>query len=145
MKISEKGIEFIKHFEGLRLQSYRCLGNVWTIGWGTTEINGVEVKEGVTISLENAEQLLKDNLKKFEDLVNRRILIHLTQNQFDALVSHAYNTGGSDTLFDLINSGASKKEIREWFENTYITANGKVLNGLIARRKKEAILFLSNA
>jgi lysozyme len=143
LKISPKGVNLIKNFEGLRLQSYLCVGNVWSIGWGTTEINGVKVKERDVINLDYAEQLLLFDIKRFEELVNRRINICLTQNQFDALVCHSYNTGGSDTLFDLINSGSSNKKIREWFEGTYISANGKVLKGLIDRRKKEANLFFS--
>lgn len=141
MQISEKGIVLIKQFEGLRLQSYLCSGNVWTIGWGATEIYGVKVKEGDIIQIEDAEQLLKYDLKKFEDLVNSRIKTRITQNQFDALVSHSYNTGGSDTLFYLINIKDNNEKIREWFETRYITAQGKVINGLIARRVKEANLF----
>lgn len=144
MKISEKGIDFIKHFEGLRLQSYLCMGNTWTIGWGATKIYGVKVKNGDVINTEDAEELLKHDIKRFEEIVNTRINIPITQTQFDALVSHSYNTGGSDTLFELINKGERKEIIREWFENTYITANGKQLNGLITRRKKEANLFYAN-
>ena len=141
MKVSENGINLIKQFEGLRLQAYLCSGNVWTIGWGATEINGVKVKEGDELKLEDAHQLLKSDLQKFEDLVNSRIKISLTQNQFDALVSHAFNTGGSDTLFHLINFKGSKEKIKDWIENRYITANGKVVKGLISRRAKEANLF----
>ena len=144
MKTSDKGIALIKQFEGLRLQSYLCNGNVWTIGWGSTGIFGIKVKEGDFIKIEEAEQLLKLDIKKFEDLVNSRIYTKITQNQFDALVSHSYNTGGSDTLFHLINKCEGKEMIRDWFENTYISANGKLLNGLIARRKSEANLYFSN-
>ena len=70
MKVSENGINLIKQFEGLRLQAYLCSGNVWTIGWGATEINGVKVKEGDELKLEDAHQLLKSDLQKFEHLVN---------------------------------------------------------------------------
>jgi lysozyme len=120
------------------------MGNTWTIGWGATKIYGVKVKNGDVINTEDAEELLKHDIKRFEEIVNTRINIPITQTQFDALVSHSYNTGGSDTLFELINKGERKEIIREWFENTYITANGKQLNGLITRRKKEANLFYAN-
>ncbi|WP_072884258.1 lysozyme [Chryseobacterium takakiae] len=76
-------------------------------------------------------------------MVSNKIKTALTQNQFDALVSYTYNTGGSDTLFSLINKKANPEAIREWFTSRYITAGGKVLNGLIRRRKAEADLFFS--
>lgn len=141
MKTSEKGISLIKQFEGLRLQSYLCDGGIWTIGWGTTIIIGGKVKKGDIITIEQAEQFLKRDLQKFENIVNTRINVALNQNQFDALVSHTYNTGGSDTLFNLINSNAEKHIIKNWIETTYISAQGKILNGLIIRRAKEAELF----
>jgi lysozyme len=143
MKISQIGIDFLKYFEGLKLQSYLCAGNVWTIGWGATQIYGNKVKEGDVISIEGAEELLFNDILKFENLVNEKIIVGISQNQFDALVLHSFNTGGSDTLFDLINKEESLGEIREWIENTYITANGKILNGLIVRRKSEANLYCS--
>ena len=143
MRISQKGIYLLKHFEGLKLQSYLCPGNVWSIGWGATQINGKKVKEGDVISIECAEELLFHDIQKFEKLVNEKINVDLSQNQFDSLVLHSFNTGGSDTLFDLINKEVSLGEIREWIENTYITANGKILNGLIVRRKNEANLYCS--
>ena len=145
MKISKKGIDMLKKFEGLRLQAYFCAGNVWTIGWGATQFYGNKVKEGDVISIECAEELLFHNIQKFENLVNEKINVNISQNQFDALVLHSFNTGGSDTLFDLINKRESLEKIREWIEHTYITANGIILNGLIDRRKKEANLYCSNS
>jgi lysozyme len=144
MKISKKGLDLLKSLEGLRLHSYLCLGNVWTIGWGSTQINGIKVKEGDVISVDFAEQLLMHDIQRFESLVETNIKTNLTQNQFDALVIHSFNTGGSETLFDLINKGESLKKIREWIENTYISANGKVVKGLILRRTKEANLFCAD-
>jgi lysozyme len=143
MNLSQKGIELLKYFEGLKLQSYLCPGNVWSIGWGATQINGKKVKEGDVISIEYAEELLIHDIQKFENLVNEKINVDLSQNQFDSLVLHSFNTGGSDTLFDLINKGEPLEKIREWIEHTYITANGIILNGLIVRRKKEANLYCS--
>jgi len=141
MKISENGIRLIKQFEGLKLEAYLCSGNIWTIGWGTTLINGAKVKADDKINYKYAEQLLEYDLKKFESIVNLRITTEIMQNQFDALVSHTYNTGGSDTLFQLINQKENKEKIKFWFVNTYITSKGKVIKGLVERRKKEADLY----
>jgi len=142
MTTSQRGIALIKQFEGLKLNAYLCSANVPTIGYGNTYYpNGVKVKLGDKISQEQAEELLKDILKKFEAIVNRKLKVKVSQNQFDALVSHTYNTGGSDTLFRLINNGANEQDIRSWIETRYITANGVKLNGLVRRRKAESDLF----
>ena len=143
VKTSEKGILLIKNFEGLRLEAYQCSGFVWTIGWGTTMINGNKVKSGDVIDLELAEKLFRRDIEKKEDIVNSALQISINQNQFDALVSHTYNTGGSDTLFELINSDAGKKRIYHWFVNTYITSKGNLIQGLVKRRKIEADLFFT--
>jgi lysozyme len=112
---------------------------------GATQINGKKVKEGALINIEFAEELLFHDIQKFENLVNEKINIYISQNQFDALVLHSFNTGGSDTLFYLVNKRESLEKIKEWIENTYITANGIILNGLIVRRKKESNLYFSNS
>ena len=144
MTTSQRGIALIKQFEGLKLNAYLCSANVPTIGYGNTYYpNGVKVKLGDKISQEQAEELLKDILKKFEAIVNRKLKVKVSQNQFDALVSHTYNTGGSDTLFRLINNGANDTEVRTWIESRYITANGVKLKGLIRRRKAESDLYFS--
>ncbi len=93
------------------------------------------------ITKERGTELFSSVLPTYEKIVNNKVKVSLTQNQFDALVSHTYNTGGSDTLFSLINKKASDTEIRKWFTERYVTAGGKVLNGLIRRRKAEADLF----
>jgi lysozyme len=144
MTTSQRGIALIKQFEGLKLNAYLCSANVPTIGYGNTYYpNGIKVKLGDKISQEQAEELLKDILKKFEAIVNRKLKVKVSQNQFDALVSHTYNTGGSDTLFRLINNGANDTEVRTWIETRYITANGVKLKGLIRRRKAESDLYFS--
>jgi len=142
MGTSQRGIDLIKEFEGLKLNAYLCSANVPTIGYGNTYyLNGTKVKLGDTISQEQAEILLLDILKKFEGIVNRKLKVKVNQNQFDALVSHTYNTGGSNTLFRLINNGANDTEVRTWIETRYITANGVKLNGLVRRRKAESDLY----
>ena len=77
----------------------------------------------------------------YENIVNKKVKVQLKQSQFDALVSHTYNTGGSNTLFNLINNEANEESIKKWFETKYITANSKVLKGLIERRKAESKLY----
>ena len=144
MTTSQRGIALIKQFEGLKLNAYLCSANVPTIGYGNTYYpNGIKVKLGDKISQEQAKELLKDILKKFEAIVNRKLKVKVSQNKFDALVSHTYNTGGSDTLFRLINNGANEQDIRSWIETRYITANGVKLKGLIRRRKAESDLYFS--
>ena len=142
MRTSQRGIDLIKQFEGLKLNAYLCSANVPTIGYGNTYYpNGTKVKLGDTISQEQAEILLLDILKKFEAIVNRKLKVKVNQNQFDALVSHTYNTGGSNTLFRLINNGANDTEVRTWIETRYIAANGVKLKGLVRRRKAESDLY----
>lgn len=142
METSKTGIALIKRFEGLKLNAYLCSANVPTIGYGNTYYpNGTKVKLGDKITQLQADELLKDILKKFEAIVNRKLKVKVNQNQFDALVSHTYNTGGSNTLFKLINNNANDADIRNWFETRYITANGVKLNGLVRRRKAESDLF----
>ncbi len=141
MKTSQNGKNFIKQFEGLRLRSYLCPSNKWTIGYGNTEIGGRPVKADDKITLSEAEDLFEITLIPYERKVLQKVSAHLNQNQFDALVSHTYNTGGSDILFSLINQGAEESEIRQWMETSHITGNGEVLNGLIKRRKAESELF----
>jgi lysozyme len=143
MKTSTKGIDLIKEFEGLRLQAYQCPAGKWTIGFGTTKINGQGVPQNLIISESQAKYLLQQDLIEFEKLVLQNITVQLNQNQFDALVSHTYNTGGSEILFDLINQSSPNEVIRNWMENSYITVDNKILNGLIRRRKAEADLYFS--
>ena len=140
MKTSQNGIELIKKFEGCRLETYICPAGVFTIGYGHT---GADVKSGMKITQEEAETLLKNDLKAFEKGVQRIIKKELTQNQFDALVSFAYNLGlenlKKSTLAKLINQGKIK-EASSQFER-WVYANGVKLNGLIRRRKAEKNLF----
>lgn len=142
MKISEKGIEFIIKEEGERLTAYKCAAGVWTIGVGHT---GKDVYQGLKITKEQSRNLLSKDIEKFEKAVERQITAPLNQAQFDALVSFTFNLGEGNlqksTLRKKINSKASAVEIRTEF-NKWKTAAGKVLQGLINRRKREADLFI---
>ena len=141
MKTSQKGIDLIKKFEGCRLKAYKCPANVWTIGYGHTN----NVRPDDVITQEQAEELLKRDLISFENSVSKLIKIAVTQNEFDALVSFAFNVGvgalANSTLLKLLNSG-NKKGAAEQFSR-WVYAGNKVLEGLIKRRNAEKDLFMS--
>lgn len=143
MITSQTGIDFIKRFEGLVLHPYFCSAGKPTIGYGSTFYpDGRRVKfTDKSISKEEAEKLLIDTIKPFERKVNRMVTVPITQNQFDALVSHAFNTGGSDTLFRLINQKADISLIEDWWCNRYVTANKVRLEGLVRRRREEFEMY----
>lgn len=146
MQTGEKGIALIKEFEGCRLGAYRDSVGVWTIGYGWTHpVDGKPVGLGMVISQETAERLLKNGLVSFERDVMKVVRVPLTQAQFDALVSFAYNLGSrslsSSTLMRKLNAGdyaGAADEFLRWDK-----AGGKVLPGLTRRRAAERALFLS--
>ena len=143
MKTSEIGKALIKKYEGCRLDAYLCPSKIPTIGYGnTTYEDGSKVKIGDKITLKRSEELLDNLLPRYEKLVSKNIKVDLNQNQFDALVSYVWNTGGSSTLYKLINNKASLNDIKTWWLNKYITGGGKVLKGLVLRRKEEFDLYI---
>lgn len=139
MHTSQKGLDLIKSFEGLRLSAYKCPAGVWTIGYGTT----AGVKPGQSITKERAEELLRDDVKRFEDQVLRLVKVPLTQGQLDALVSFTYNLGaanlGNSTLLRLLNAGDYKGAAAQF--DRWTKAGGKELPGLVKRRAAERALF----
>lgn len=141
MRTSHVGIALIKGFESLRLEAYRCPAGVWTIGYGHT----AGVSRGDRIDAQKAEQLLTDDLRQFEDVVNRECP-HVTQNQFDALVSFTFNVGTGNflksTLLKCVKANPENVNIRYEFSR-WNKANGTVLSGLIRRRRAEADLYFS--
>jgi lysozyme len=140
MKTGIRGLGLIKKFEGCKLTAYICPAGLVTIGYGNTFYkNGSKIKLGDKITQQQAEELLMDLLPQYEAIVNKNIKIDLTQYQFDALVSFAWNCGKSETLFRLVNS--KSKDLKQWWETHYTTGGGKVLQGLVNRRKAEAQLF----
>lgn len=142
MKIGLKGLALIKKFEGCKLSAYLCPANIPTIGYGNTFYkNGNKVKIGDKITQQQAEELLMDLLPQYEAIVNKNIKIDLTQYQFDALVSFVWNCGKSETLFRLVNS--KSKDLKTWWQTHYTTGGGKVLKGLVNRRKEESELFFT--
>ena len=96
MKTSKTGLDLIKTFEGCRLKAYKCPADVWTIGYGHT---GSDVKQGMVITQAEADRLLQQDLERFEKNVMKfNNKYHWTQNEFDALVSFAFNIGSIDQL-----------------------------------------------
>lgn len=139
MKISSKGLDLIKLYEGCRLKAYQDSGKVWTIGWGHT----VGVKQGDVITLAEAEQLLADDIPRYEVGVRPLVKVTLTQGQFDALVSFSFNLGlgalGKSTLLRKLNAGdyiGAAEEFKRW-----IYDDGVVQRGLVTRRGAERVLF----
>ena len=145
MKLDSAGIDLISQFEGLRLNAYDDGVGVWTIGWGTTVYpNGAKVKKGDSITLEQAKQYKAHDLAKFEKAVNDAVKVPLNQNQFNALVSLAYNIGVSaftnSTLVKRLNEGNYKAAADQFL--VWVNAGGKRMQGLVNRRNKERELFL---
>lgn len=139
MKTSQEGIDLIKKYEGFRSKAYKCPAGVWTIGWGTTKINGQPVKEGMTCTKEQATEYLKADLEKFENHVMKyNGKYNWTQNEFNAMVSFAYNIGSIDKL--TASGTRTKKEVSEKI-TAYNKAGGKILSGLVARRNEEKKMF----
>lgn len=137
MKTSQTGIDLIKKFEGCRLDAYKCPAGVWTIGYGHT----AEVTAGQKISLAQAEAYLRTDLEKYEKKVEKYAdRYRWSQNEFDAMVSFAYNLGSIDKL--TANSTRTKAVIAEKIL-LYNKAGGKVLAGLTRRRQAERELFLA--
>jgi lysozyme len=147
MKISDRGKSLIRGIEQLKIESYLDQAKVWTIGYGTTKLNGSNVTSGMIINKKVAEALFDGDLLQFSDVVERAVSVLLNQNQFDALVSFTYNIGKggflSSTLLKTINNKLKITEdlFTRWNK---ITVNGKlqVSNGLTRRRKEEYQLFM---
>jgi len=141
---SAKGISLIKEFEGLRLESYHCASGIPTIGYGHT---GSDVYADQVITEAEAEALLVKDLKRFETAVSRLITVPLSQHEFDAIVSFAFNCGEGalqeSTFRKRMNAGEEKplcfkEEFPKWVKGP----NGP-LPGLVRRRDAEVALAIS--
>lgn len=144
-KTTEAGKSLIKEFEGFRAKAYLCPAGVWTVGYGTTRINGNKVTQNTQLTTDEADIFLEQDLKVFEDAVNKHVDVELTQNQFDALVAFVYNVGVGNfqdsTLLKKLNSGEYESAAEQFLR--WDKAGGKKLAGLTRRRKAERKLFLS--
>lgn len=145
MAISNQCLALIEASEGFHSRPYLCPAGIPTIGFGTTYYpDGTHVTlKDAPITKVHAEAILRTQLQRFADAVNRYVKVPLTQGQFDALVDFAYNAGAgnlqSSTLLRKLNAGdysGAKAEFGKW-----VYGGGKVLNGLVTRRAAEARLF----
>ncbi|NCB92881.1 MAG: hypothetical protein EOM40_10040 [Clostridia bacterium] len=139
MKTSDKGIELIERYEGLRLTAYKCVNTekYYTIGYGHY---GADVTAGMQINQTQAEAYLKQDLATAEAAVNKYCTSFTpNQNQYDALVSFAYNCGAGN-LKKLVSGRAAATVAEKITE--YNKSGGKVLAGLVRRRAEEKALFL---
>ena len=144
MKTSQAGIDLIKQFEGVRLESYVCPAGVLTVGVGHTSAAGPpKVVPGMKITYQEANAILARDLIKYENAVDRLVKVQLTQNQFDALVSFTFNVGegalAKSTLLKKLNAGqysAVPAELMKWTKG-----GGKELPGLVRRRRAEAAMW----
>lgn len=138
MVVDEKGYNLIKQFEGLRLTAYRCPAGKWTIGYGHTK----GVKKGMYISEAVATHFLIQDVQRVEPTINSYDgIYHWTQNEFDALASFAFNCGIGNLKKLLKYGQRTKSQIADAIL-LYNKANGRVLRGLLRRRKAERELFL---
>lgn len=146
MHVSPSGVDLICNFEGLRLKAYDDGVGVWTIGFGTTKYpNGIRVKKGDTCTLDQAKAYMQNDLKSFEQTVNKAVTVQLNQNQFDALVSLAYNIGtnafSKSTLVKKLNANDIRGAADQF--DVWVNAGGKRMQGLVNRRAREKALFIS--
>ena len=147
MKISEEGLRLIRSFEGYHTRlkdgscaAYLCPARVPTIGWGCTE----GVKLGMVWTEAEAEAALLREIAKFENAVNTSVTVEINQNEFDAMVSLAYNIGVAgfkrSSVLRRLNKGdrtGAAKAFHLWNKG-----GGRILAGLVSRRAREAALFL---
>ena len=147
-KTSLKGVELIKKYEGFRSKPYKCEAGVATIGYGATYYpNGQKVKlTDPAIDEKHASILLEAMLNPYEKAVDSYCRDDINQNQFDALVSFAYNLGNSalksSTLLKKANANPNDKTIRNEFLK-WVNSDGKRLKGLVIRRTDEADLYFT--
>lgn len=150
-EINQDGLDLVKHFEGLYLEAYKDPVGIWTIGYGHTGLTHKDgtVKAGRKVTPEEATELLADDLAKFGARVSKYVTVELNDDEFAALVSWDFNTGGltkiedgkriDSTLLKKLNAGdraGAADELLRWDK-----AGGKTLAGLTRRRKAERALF----
>ncbi len=142
-RYSEKGLALTKSFEGLRLEAYRDCAGVWTVGYGHT---GVGVAEGLTVTDGEAEVLLLSDLEDAVACVNRKVMVAISQSQFDAMVDFCFNAGRGNflqsTLLRKVNAGDFEGAAAQF--GLWVHAGGVVVPGLVRRRKAEAAMFANS-
>jgi len=145
MKLNKEASDLIKSFEGCKLKAYQCSAKKWTIGYGNTFFeDGTPVVAGNAISQQNAEDMFELIANEFAAKVAKLVTSNVTDNQFGALVSFAYNCGIANlqksTLLKKVNANHNDPSIRSEFLK-WNKAGGKVLAGLTRRREAESNLY----
>ncbi len=142
LRMNDAGLKIIEESEGLRLEAYN-LGGQWLIGYGHSRT----AEAGMTITEEQAEQLLREDVREYEDAVRRMVLVPVNENQFSAMVSLAYNMGSGgfsrSTVLAALNEG-DYDQAADNFRN-HNRGGGEVIPHLTDRREKERALFLTPA
>lgn len=146
MQMTAEGLALIRRFEGFRGVAYKCPAGVWTIGYGHTAAAGPPaVAGGMAIGEAEAERILANDVAQFAKGVETCLRRTLSDHQFSALVSFAYNVGLGNfrrsSVLAAVNAGdfaAVPRRLQLW-----VKAGGRVLPGLVTRRAAEAALFLA--
>lgn len=139
---AEVAMDFIEAWEGCRLQAYKCPADIWTIGVGHTK----DVTEHDEITYEQSRELLRKDIEAVVKALAPFVNVHVTEGQYVALVSLAFNVGASyvvhncPRLMRALNAGDVEQAAHQFLDIT--KAGGKELPGLARRRKSEAKLFL---
>ena len=146
MKVSKRGIELIKHFEGVRSRPYRCAANLYTVGVGHLIGDGKHLPDSWnrTFTQEEIDGILKSDLRRFELGVHKMLPnVLLRQHEFDAIISFCFNLGlgcfQRSTLRQALLRGNKKAAMESLVK--YCRAGGKILKGLQIRRLDEKALF----
>ena len=142
MRMSKAGLALLKDFEGCRLVAYQCPAGEWTIGYGFT----VGVMPGDTMTQEQCDARLKNEIKQYESAVFAATEGDCTQSEFDALVSFAWNVGTAgmqkSSVIKAHNRGDKQAAARAFL--MWNRAGGKIISGLSRRRAAEAALYLAD-
>ncbi len=146
MQMTKQGLALIRDFEGFAASAYRCPAGIWTIGYGHTSAAGPPLVEpGMKMSREEAERVLAADIATFAKGVRGELTRELAPQQFSAIVSFAYNAGlgafRRSSLLRAVNEGrldSVPQKLMLW-----VRAGGRVLPGLVRRRRAEADLFMS--
>jgi lysozyme len=147
--LTQAGANLIHHFEGClkkdgaHFKAYHCPANVLTIGWGHTNHHGRKFDAATRWTMEECDAAFHEDMAGFEKDVRKLVTVPLTDYQYDALVSFAYNCGAGNlaksTLLKRVNAGdhaGAAQEFKKWNKG-----GGKVLAGLTRRRASESLLY----
>jgi lysozyme len=148
MKMTDEGLRLIMKFEGFRAKAYRDPVGIWTIGYGHTSRAGEpHVHAGLTITRAQAREILRKDVKMFADGVRRLVKVDLSDAQFSALVSFAYNVGLGGLARSSVLRAVNRREFNAVPRRLalWVKAGGRRLPGLVRRRAAEGAMFLAGS